>query len=349
LLEGPDIALEAIVSGVRQIPRPDSVILSFMSSNTSRSVRVVGGARAAQYGFGDGHPFGPDRHQAFLRGLAERELEERVDFEEPDEAERARLTLFHTEQHVGFVEKMSLHGRGFLDFGDTPAHPGIYETSSAVVDASLRAGDAVMAGLARRAFVPIGGLHHAARERTSGFCVFNDCAVLIEHLRRHHGLRRVAYVDIDAHHGDGVYYGFADDPDVLFADIHEDGRFLFPGTGGREETGVGGAAGTKLNLPLLPGAGDAEFMAAWQEIETYLDEAKPEFIVFQCGADSIAGDPLTHLQFSENAHGHAAASLCELAERHAGGRIVGLGGGGYNRNNIARGWSRVVQEMLEHS
>jgi acetoin utilization protein AcuC len=312
-------------------------------------VRIVGGAGAARYGFGDGHPFGTDRHQAFLRGMAERELEQRVEFEQPVEAGRRDLTLFHTDEHVGFVEKMSLLGEGFLDWGDTPALPGIYETARAVVGATLRAGDAVMAGAARRAFVPIGGLHHAARARTSGFCVFNDCAVLIEHLRRAHGLRRIAYVDIDAHHGDGVYYGFAEDPDVLIADIHEDGRFLFPGTGAREETGEGPATGTKLNLPMQPGAGDREFLSAWREIETYLDEARPEFIVFQCGADSIAGDPLTHLRFSEDAHGYAAASLCELAERHAGGRLVALGGGGYNRQNIARGWSRVVQEMVEHA
>ncbi len=317
-------------------------------SKARSGVRVFGGPRAARYGFGDGHPFGPDRHQAFLRGLVERGLERRVDFEDPGEAGRTDLTLFHTDEHVGFVEKMSLIGEGFLDWGDTPALPGIYEISRAVVGATLRAGNAVMAGVARRAFVPIGGLHHAARARTSGFCVFNDCAVLIEHLRRHHGLRRIAYVDIDAHHGDGVYYGFVDDPDVLFADIHEDGRFLFPGTGAREETGEGAATGTKLNLPMHPGAGDTEFLSAWREIETYLDEARPEFIVFQCGADSIAGDPLTHLQFSEDAHGYAAASLCELAERHAGGRIVALGGGGYNRRNIALGWSRVVKEMVEH-
>ena len=311
-------------------------------------VRIVGGALAARYGFGDGHPFGTDRHQAFLRGLAERSLEGRVAFEQPTEARRRDLTLFHTDEHVGFIEKMSLLGEGYLDYGDTPALPGIYEISRAVVGASLRAGEAVMAGAARRAFVPIGGLHHAARTRTSGFCVFNDCAVLIEHLRHQHGLRRIAYVDIDAHHGDGVYYGFADDPDVLFADIHEDGRFLFPGTGAREETGEGRARGTKLNLPMHPGAGDREFLAAWSEIETYLEEARPEFIVFQCGADSLAGDPLTHLQFSEDAHGHAAASLCEIADRHAGGRLVALGGGGYNRANIARGWSRVVKEMVDH-
>ncbi|MGB5623422.1 MAG: acetoin utilization protein AcuC [Gammaproteobacteria bacterium] len=317
-----------------------------MSGSSDNRVSIVSGEAAAGYGFGHGHPFGPDRHDAFLRGLRERQLESRVLFDDPRTATRQEVEWFHAPHHVGFVEEMSLIGEGYLDFGDTPAFPGIYETSRAVVGATLRAAEMVMAGAARRAFVPIAGLHHAARNRTSGFCVFNDCAVLIEALRRRHGLRRIAYVDIDAHHGDGVYYGFAEDPDVLFADIHEDGRFLFPGTGARNETGDGAAVGTKLNLPLAPGADDTDFRDAWREVETYLNESKPEFIIFQCGADSLAGDPLTHLCFSEDAHGLAAASLSEIADRHCQGRLVGLGGGGYNRANIALGWSRVVQEML---
>jgi acetoin utilization protein AcuC len=178
--------------------------------------------------------------------------------------------------------------------------------------------------------------------------VFNDIGVLVEVLRKQHGIRRIAYVDIDAHHGDGVFYGFASDPDVYFVDIHEDGRFLFPGTGHRHETGVGPGEGSKLNLPLDPGAGDEEFMAAWEEVEDFLDGARPEFFILVAGADSLAGDPLTHLQFSEDAHAHAARAVCRLADRHAGGRVLGLGGGGYNRRNLAAAWSRVVQEFTAH-
>ena len=162
---------------------------------------------------------------------------------------------------------------------------------------------------------------------------------------RRYGLKRVAYIDIDAHHGDGVFYGFEDDPDVLFADLHEDGRFLYPGTGAAEETGKGAAEGTKLNIPMLPGAGDEEFDEAWQLVEAYLDGAAPEFIIMQCGADSLEGDPITHLRYSEEAHAHAAKRLCKLADRHCGGRIVGTGGGGYNRKNLARAWTRVVQSF----
>ena len=311
-------------------------------------VRIVAGEAIAAYGFGDGHPFGPDRHDVFLRSLRERDIEHRVHIEEAHHpATRAHLELFHTPMHVRFIERMSQEGIGFLDEGDTPAFPGVYHTASSVVGATLRAGEMLVSGEARRAFVPIAGLHHAARDRTSGFCVFNDIGVLIEVLRREHGIRRIAYVDIDAHHGDGVYYGFASDPDLTYVDIHEDGRFLFPGTGHAHETGVGPGEGTKLNLPLHPGAGDEEFHEAWEQAEAFLDDARPEFFILVAGADSLAGDPLTHLQYSEEAHGRAARAVCRMADRHAQGRVLGLGGGGYNRRNLGLAWSRVVKEFLD--
>lgn len=320
----------------------------FLRRKKKGEVRVLAGEAIAEYGFGNGHPFGPDRHDVFLRGLRERDLESRVWIEEPERpATRAELELFHTPRHVQFIERMSQEGIGFLDEGDTPAFPGVYHTAASVVGATLQAGELLATGEAKRAFIPIAGLHHAARDKTSGFCVFNDIGVLIEQLRRRHGIRRVAYVDIDAHHGDGVYYGFASDPEVVFADMHEDGRFLFPGTGDRSEIGIGPGEGMKLNIPLHPGAGDEDFAEAWREIEAFLDDARPEFFIMVAGADSLAGDPLTHLQFSEDAHGAAARAVCRLADRHAQGRVLGLGGGGYNRRNVAAAWSRVVAEFAD--
>ncbi len=311
-------------------------------------VRVLAGDSIADYGFGDGHPFGRDRHDVFLRSLRERELEDRVWIDSPDRpASRAELELFHTPRHVRFIERMSVEGIGFLDEGDTPAFPGVYHTTANVVGATLQAGELLVSGAARRVFIPIAGLHHAARDKTSGFCVFNDIGVLIENLRRQHGIQRIAYVDIDAHHGDGVYYGFASDPDLVFADIHEDGRFLFPGTGHREEIGIGPGEGSKLNIPMHPGAGDEEFAEAWEECEAFLEDARPEFYILVAGADSLAGDPLTHLQYSEDAHGKAARAVCRLADAHAQGRVLGLGAGGYNRRNVAAAWSRVVSEFAD--
>ena len=163
--------------------------------------------------------------------------------------------------------------------------------------------------------------------------------------RRVHGIRRLAYVDIDAHHGDGVFYAFEQDPDVAFADLHEDGRFLYPGTGSRSETGRGPALGTKLNIPLPPGTGDDAFREAWQEVERYLERMEPELIFLQCGADSLAGDPITHLQLTAEAHAYAARRLGVLADRYAQGRVLGMGGGGYNRANLAAAWTRVVEEL----
>src|SRR5690606_12605603 len=312
-------------------------------------VLLVSGDEIARYGFPDGHPFGPDRHEAFMRELHACGLDGRVQRAAPRAAAREELEAFHTPEHVEFVRSRSAAGHGYLDGGDTPAWRGVYEAASYVVGATLNAVEAVIAGRARRAFVPIAGLHHAARDASAGFCVFNDCGVAIEVLRSRHGLRRIAYVDIDAHHGDGVYYAYADDPDLLFADIHEDGRHLYPGTGRAEETGVGRAEGTKLNLPLPPGAGDEQFHAVWPRIESYVLAGEPQFILFQCGADSLADDPLTHLRLSEQAHAHAARRLCAIADQLGHGRVVGLGGGGYNRRNVARAWTRVVESFVEAS
>jgi acetoin utilization protein AcuC len=264
---------------------------------------------------------------------------------QPRQATRAELEYFHTPQYVDRVIELSKLGSGLLDAGDTPAFPGVYEAAATVVGGTLEALAAIVAGPARRAFIPIGGLHHATRDSAAGFCVFNDCGVAIEAARKLYDIRRVAYVDIDAHHGDGVFYAFEQDPDLKFADLHEDGRFLYPGTGSRSETGRGAAVGTKLNIPLPPGADDSVFLDAWQEVERYLAAAEPELILLQCGADSLGGDPITHLKLTAEAHAHAARRLGALADRYANGRVLAMGGGGYNRTNLATAWTRVVEEL----
>ena len=309
---------------------------------------LVAGEKIARYGFGEGHPFGPDRHDVFMRELKAEALDGRLETLAPRAATRAELESFHTPAYVDLVADRSRTGQGYLDGGDTPAFRGVFEAASNVVGAALVAAEAIMDGRAQRGFVPIAGLHHAARAHAAGFCVFNDCGVVAEQLRSRFGLTRIAYVDIDAHHGDGVFYAFEDDPDFTFADIHEDGRYLYPGTGAAEETGRGAATGTKLNIPMAPGADDAAFWPAWERVETYLTERRPEFILFQCGADSLEGDPITHLRFTEEAHAHAAARLATLAGQLCEGRVLGLGGGGYNRRNIARAWTRVVRSFVEH-
>jgi acetoin utilization protein AcuC len=310
-------------------------------------VFVYLGEALTRYSFGGRHPFGPLRLSAFEDELRRRGLAEHVAIRRPGAPCESELLWFHTNEYVEFVREMSRLGTGCLDAGDTPAFKGAYEAAATVAGTVLQALDDVMAGRCRRAFVPVAGLHHARRDAAAGFCVFNDCALAIESLRRRHGLRRVAYVDIDAHHGDGVYYGYEDDRDVIIADIHEDGRFLYPGTGFAHETGSGAAHGTKRNIPLRPGSSDQEFMAAWEEIAVFLRQNRPEFVLFQCGADGLASDPITHLQFTFRAHAHAAARLCALADELCAGRLVAMGGGGYLLANLKAAWCAVIEAFVE--
>lgn len=310
-------------------------------------VCVFAGEELARYHFGEGHPFGPGRCQAFEKALERLSLASRVCLLEPALAPQRAIEWFHDHAYVEWIKELSKTGSGYLDDGDTPAFPGVYEAAATVAGTVLKALEYIVKGKCRRAFVPIAGLHHAHRDRAAGFCVFNDCAIAIEALRRTYGMRRIAYVDIDAHHGDGVFYGFEDDPELFIADLHEDGRYLYPGTGFAEETGKGDAQGTKLNLPLPLGAEDEDFMKAWEAVEDFVEKAAPEFVLLQCGADGLAGDPLTHLRYSESVHAQAAKRLCHIADAYCQGRLLALGGGGYALENVARAWCMVVQALLE--
>ena len=267
----------------------------------------------------------------------------------PKEASEEALLRFHRPRYLNWVRERTAAGDGFLDGGDTPAVPGIYEAALYVVGSVLDALERILSGDLVRAFVPIAGLHHARPDGAAGFCVLNDCGIAIETLRRVHGLQRVAYVDIDAHHGDGVFYAYAEDPQVTIADFHEDGRYLFPGTGGAAEIGIGPARGTKLNVPLPPEADDELFLHVWGRIETFVAASRPEFIILQCGADALADDPLTHLALSHRVHRVVTADLCRIADSQCGGRLLALGGGGYNRAHTAQAWVEVIRTMVENT
>lgn len=305
------------------------------------------GDALGRYGFGAGHPFGNDRLDAFWGAATRAGLDRVAHVELPVLASEVSLQAFHDQSYIQRVRRLSAAGFGFLDYGDTPAVPGIFEASAYVVGSVLAGADQLLSGCVTRVFVPIAGLHHARRDRAAGFCVFNDIGVLIEHLKQR-GLTRIAYVDIDAHHGDGVYYAYEQDPGVFVADIHEDGNFLYPGSGHRNEQGLGAGTGRKLNIPLPPGADDAVFLEAWEEVEQFVRAARPEIILLQAGADSIGGDPLTHLALTPAAHQHATRRLCTLASEFAQGRVFAFGGGGYHRRNTAETWVTVAQELLRN-
>ncbi|MHB8567463.1 MAG: acetoin utilization protein AcuC [Nitrososphaerales archaeon] len=302
---------------------------------------IAYGKESDLYSFPGGHPLNKGRAVEFASLL--KEPSKQVSILRPVQANPKDVLTFHTKEYVDSVRESSKLGEGYLDYGDTPSFLGVYDASLYTVGGSLLGLDMINEEKVNHFFNPIGGLHHARRERAGGFCVFNDSAVAIS--KSLEVLKRVAYIDIDAHHGDGVYYGFEDDPRVIIGDIHEDGKFLYPGTGAASETGRGKAEGTKLNIPLAPGSGDEEFASAFDRIEKFLSRFNPEFIFFQCGADGLEGDPLTHLRYTSTSHAYAAKRLHEISHNVCGGRILAMGGGGYNPKNVRSAWGAVVQEL----
>jgi acetoin utilization protein AcuC len=313
---------------------------------------VLFGDQLSKYGFGRLHPWNNERIYDFWSKFQQMGLDKSPAslIEEPELALEESILSFHDKDYVNLVKKAGENGNGYLDTGDTPAFRGIFEASSYVVGSTLKALDVVIRkknGI-EHAFNPIGGLHHSKRTTAAGFCVFNDIGIAILEARRKYGIKKIAYIDIDAHHGDGVYYEFEDDPLLYIADIHEDGKFLYPGTGSEWETGKGDAVGTKLNISLYPDSTDKDFIASFKRVEEFVDTiAKPELIILQSGADSLKHDPLTHLNLTHNSHNYVARKLHSLAHKHSNGRIVALGGGGYNKINIGDAWTSVIKAFIE--
>ncbi len=311
----------------------------------NRGVELFADDALGRYGFPAGHPFGIDRQSAFLSALATQGLDRDITLRAARPASRAELERFHTAAFVERVANAERDGVETLDQGDTPVFPGVFAAAAAVVGAALEGLMRVMHGECRATFQPVGGLHHAGRAHAAGFCVFSDLGVVIETLRSEYAIRKVAYVDIDVHHGDGVYYAFEEDPDLILADVHQDWRSLYPGTGRPEETGRGAARGSKLNINLPAGAGDSQFLEVWPRVVAHLRRFRPQFVLFQCGADAMAGDPLGGLRYSAHAYSHATRSLRHLADELCAGRIMAFGGGGYDRRNLAHAWCEVVRAL----
>ena len=204
----------------------------------------------------------------------------------------------------------------------------------------------VMSGKLSHSFNPSGGLHHAHPERASGFCIFNDPAVVIAHLKSKYHVKRLLYLDIDAHHGDGVMYGYYEDPSVLDIDFHESGRFLFPGTGFPDETGEAEAKGLKFNIPLLPGTGDEAYLAAFRElVPALVKNYRPEIILVQCGADGHLDDRLAHLRLTTYVYSEVVGEMHRLAHELCNGRFLLFGGGGYTLANVPRVWTVAFAKL----
>ena len=265
----------------------------------------------------------------------------------PRHATEEELLWFHTPQYVEAVRSLSRdEGKvvpehyNFSHAGDNPPYPGMYEAATLSTGASVVAAELVATGEVEVAFNVAGGLHHAAPDHASGFCIFNDPVIAIEYFRRR-GMR-VLYVDIDCHHGDGVQNAFYDTDQVMTISVHESGRFLFPGTGEVEELGSGAGKGYSVNLPLAPYTSDEVFHWAVMEVAPPLAEAfKPDVLVTQLGIDTHFNDPITHLRLTVEGHARVVAEMGKLA-----GRWLALGGGGYDMAAVARGWSLDYGGMM---
>jgi acetoin utilization protein AcuC len=257
----------------------------------------------------------------------------------PSPADERQIGVYHAPEYLAVLQaanggttppRGSIFGLGA---GDNPVFPGLWEAARLVAAGSLMAADLVARGEADRAFHFAGGLHHALPGRASGFCYVNDPVLAILRLREH-GLR-VAYVDIDAHHGDGVQLAFYDDPNVLTVSTHERGERLFPGTGFVRELGEGDGAGYSVNLPLEAYTDSAVYLPAFEAVvPPLLERFKPDVIVAQLGIDAHRTDPLTHLALDMQGFARAFTRLLPLAPR-----IVALGGGGYDVRNVAKAWT----------
>jgi acetoin utilization protein AcuC len=271
---------------------------------------------------------------------------------EPARATDEELLLVHSPVYVAAVKQAGesprsfgpLHGIGSLD---TPAFARMHEASALIAGGTLTALREVLAGRFRRAFAVAGGLHHAHRDHASGFCVYNDAAVGIAAALDEQPDLRVCYIDIDAHHGDGVQAAFYDDPRVLTISIHETGLALFPGTGFTRERGAGEGLGSAVNVPLPPMATDACYRLAFDEVVAPRTVTfAPDLIVAQCGADAHHDDPLTTLGMTLAGHRWLAVSIAALADDVCRGRLVALGGGGYGWENVVpRAWTNVAAAL----
>lgn len=293
------------------------------------------------YDFGPGHPFSPVRLE-MLTSLLEALGVWREPLA-PPEATREEVLTVHSERLVKRVEAAS-RGERYPDLpeyglgtGDTPVFPGMDRAARILVGGTLEGARRILAGK-RRVLQLGGGLHHAQYDRASGFCVYNDLSVAIRHLVRS-GLR-VAYLDLDVHHGDGVQWIHYEEREVLTLSLHESGRYLFPGTGQVYELGRGEGLGRKLNLPLEPFTEDEGYLEVFEALVPWALRAfRPDVLVVQAGADAHFLDPLADLLLTTRAYERLFRLVLEYAEAYAGGRVLFTLGGGYSLDAAVRVWA----------
>ena len=313
------------------------------------TVSLIDPRSLLDFDFGAAHPFkihrlGLTYELLEAYGLTEREG---VSILAPREATEEEAVAFHSQ---GYLETLRLASSGMwvpnlfvhgLGTSDNPVFPDVYDWGMSVAGASIDCAEEILAGRATRAFNMSGGLHHAMPSRASGFCHINDAVLAIHALLRKGN--RVAYVDIDAHHGDGVEHAFYSRDDVLTISIHQSGYTIFPGSGFVEDIGNGQGEGFAVNVPLLPGAGDAAYDRAFDEIILPALEAfAPDVLTTQLGADGIVGDAVAGLRMSPRGFERSVKRFRKLDLPW-----IAFGGGGYDVGNVVRAWALAWGAMVE--
>ncbi|MFC4950613.1 acetoin utilization protein AcuC [Pseudonocardia sp. GCM10023141] len=312
---------------------------------------VVWTPRFLTYDLGDDHPLDPVRLDLTMRLATELGVLDGITPLEPTQAPDTEVMRIHVPSYLTAVktapEAPYRVGHG-LGTEDNPIFMGMHEASALVCGGSLLAAREIAEGRADRAVTIAGGLHHAMADHASGFCVYNDCAVAISWLLDH-GFDRIAYVDVDVHHGDGVQAAFYTDPRVLTISLHQHPLTLWPGTGWPGEYGGADGAGYAVNVPLPPGTGDSGWLRAFNAVvPSLLGAFRPQILVTQCGVDTHAEDPLANLGLSVDGHREIYRRLRELAAETAGGKWLATGGGGYGLFRVVpRSWTHLIATVLD--
>lgn len=305
------------------------------------------------YKFHDEHPFNQQRIKMTLDLLKYANAINDEQIIEPKMATDDEIASVHDPTFIDAVKKA---GEGKLDkdsalsWGlgteDTPIFPNMHEASALIVGGTLLAAEKVMEGEVKHALHLGGGLHHGFRGKAAGFCVYNDCSVAIEYIRKKYDAK-VLYIDTDAHHGDGVQFTFYDDPNVCTVSIHETGKYLFPGTGNFTERGHGKGYGYSFNVPVDAFTEDESWLYIYETLVRKVAEFfKPDVIFTQNGVDSHFYDPLTHLSLTMKSYEMIPRIAHELAHEYCDGRWVAVGGGGYDIWRVVpRAWGKIWLEM----
>lgn len=312
---------------------------------------VVWTSALLDYDLGGDHPLHPVRLDLTIRLASELGVLDGVPLLVPEQAPDVEIRRSHDAAYLDAVKAAPEDGPDpayGLGTPDNPVFTNMHQASALVVGSSLLAAQQIAAGHTKRAVNIAGGLHHAMAGSAAGFCVYNDCSVAISWLLDN-GFERIAYLDTDVHHGDGVQAAFYDDPRVLTVSLHQHPLTLWPGTGYPAELGDGEAEGYSVNVPLMPMTRDGDWLRAFEAVvPALLAEFQPQLIVSQCGVDSHVDDPLAELALTVDGHRAIYRRVRELAEQYAGGKWLALGGGGYQLVRVVpRSWTHLLATILD--